>query len=351
MGINIVIEDGFASEKIGGIGRYTLDIIKYLKKNKDFVVFVYKKNIVKKIRPAFIRRIFYFFWLNTYFILHLKKHKINIVYFTNYMIPVIRLKNVKYVVSINDVSPILLHNSKSLLYSLYFKIILKLSVRYADYITTISYASKNDILTVIGKYYNIKVLHIGIDTDNFGRNISLAKEKIFLYVGSIEKRKNIIYMIKILEKVIVNTEYKLVICGRLGFCANEIIEYINNSNIRKQICLYTDVKDKELINWYNKSLFFFFPSIYEGFGLPLIEALYFGTQCIAIDNDINREVLGNTGVYICSNNVDKSAQIVEKYINTYELTEEKYDYIRSRAELFSWKYLINEYYKFFKEMV
>ena len=110
-------------------------------------------------------------------------------------------------------------------------------------------------------------------------------EKTMLFVGTLEQRKNIEMLINYFNKI---DGYKLNIVGKKGWSYKTIIDKINSNN---NIIYHNYVSDSKLIELYETSEIFVYPSIYEGFGLPLADAMNFEMSIIALDTDINREVL------------------------------------------------------------
>tara|TARA_B100000989_G_C19492070_1_gene450272 strand:+ start:296 stop:1306 length:1011 start_codon:yes stop_codon:yes gene_type:complete len=155
-----------------------------------------------------------------------------------------------------------------------------------------------------GKYYKTG------STINSPIKKNLVKKNTLLFVGTLEPRKNIEMLIDYFNKI---DGYKLNIVGKKGWNYKNIIDKINSN---KNIIYHNYVSDRKLISLYESSEIFIFPSIYEGFGLPLADALHFGMPIFALDTDINREVLETNANYFltfeefknCFNSVKKYPQ-------------------------------------------
>lgn len=173
---------------------------------------------------------------------------------------------------------------------------LRASAEAADAIVTISEFSKKEIEDIYGiPSYKIFVAPCGTNTEFYTpfkdeAEARAAKgdlftkygiDEYFLYVGTLEPRKNLVTVISAFEKVASeNPRVKLVLAGGLGWQSEVTLNAIENSPVKDRIVRtgYVSDEDKRLL--YRGALAFVFPSLYEGFGMPVTEAMACGTQCI-----------------------------------------------------------------------
>lgn len=154
-----------------------------------------------------------------------------------------------------------------------------------------------------GEYYKT-----GTTQKNLLRKNEVVKNTL-LFVGTLEPRKNIDMLIDYFNKI---DGYVLNIVGKKGWSYKTTIDKINSNN---NIVYHNYVSDSKLIELYEKSEIFVYPSIYEGFGLPLSDAQNFQMPIIALDTDINREVLGTKARYFLN---------FEEFKNCFKSTKKKH---------------------------
>jgi glycosyltransferase involved in cell wall biosynthesis len=189
---------------------------------------------------------------------------------------------------------------------MYLRFLCYFSTKISDAIITISEYSKNDIL----KHYDlnpdkVKVVYPSINTEFIPLNLS-SKERneiksylhlpkyVILYVGVIENRKNIFGILNVADEIYKrNKNIGFLLVGRLGYGNRKILSAIKK---KKNVILQTSIDDLMLKKIYNISDIFLFPSFYEGFGYPPLEAMRCGIPVIASNNTSLKEVIGDGGI-------------------------------------------------------
>lgn len=161
--------------------------------------------------------------------------------------------------------------------------------------------------------------------------------KFILSVGTIEPRKNYPFLIRAFADVVKHIpDIKLIIAGRFGWGIEEVKERIRELNLGDSVVLTNAVSDNELDSLYLNSEFFVYPSIYEGFGLPVIEAMSKGKFVISSDRASLPEVVGNAGQLLgISSSQEWSNKIIE-ILNDKDLTMRYIKNIPSHIAKFSW---------------
>ena len=241
------------------------------------------------------------------------------------------------IMTIHDLS--FLENPKwfSRPYYLWYKLMTPLAVRTSKHIITVSQFSKNEILRFYPfiKAKDITVAYCDADEEKFHRmqeQVPTAK-KYVLAVSSLDPRKNFDRLIKAFEGL---PEYNLYIVGKYNrvFTGKDL-----TSNENKNIRFLGRVSDEELLQLYNQASCFIFPSIYEGFGIPPIEAMHCGCPVLAADIPVTREVCGDAALYFNPYDVDSIRDTVQNYfhnIETYKaILQEKGN---GNIKCFSWKH-------------
>ena len=233
----------------------------------------------------------------------------------HYNIPIAPIKAKKRIVIIHDVYHLEFYDTLSLQQKLYAKFVINSAVNLSDVIVTVSEFSKSEILKhTNARERKIKIINFGINPEKFLQKINDEKladvkqkfnlpEKFFLFVGNIKPHKNLFRLLEafklFLEK---NNDYKLVIVGSkegLRTADNSLNELLNNNEKLRSGVLFTGYVDNdELPLLYKLSYALVFPSLYEGFGIPPIEAMICGCPVISSNAASLPEACGDAALYI-----------------------------------------------------
>lgn len=198
----------------------------------------------------------------------------------------------------------------------HFAINFRSLLRRADHVVAVSASTKDDLIT---RYRlpeaKVRVIHSGIDErfrpmDRNDLSLLAVKEKyelpykFILYLGTIEPRKNIGALLSAFETYQRTaasdeaTRYELVLAGQPGWKYTELFEAIDRSPVRDKIHLIGFVDDTDKPALYNLASLFVYPSFYEGFGFPPLEALSSGVPTVVSHSASLPEVIGSAGVLI-----------------------------------------------------
>lgn len=285
----------------------------------------------------------------------IQNEKINIYHAPSYILPLFKKKGVKYVVTIHDLSFLIFKNNESKLFNLYYKHAIRRSLRNADAVIADSESTKRDIVKFFGTGSNkIKTIHLGVKDVFFDKNKHkrIIKEKYFFSVITHPKRKNIYAVLKILASSKNLSSYKYVIAGLIG--ENQLEELnreIIKLNIANRVVVFGYATETELTNLYQNAEFFIFPSFYEGFGFPVLEAMASRCPVITSDNSSLAEVGPSKDWLVDPYNIKDISDKIDRIINLKEqernkLIEKNYAF----AKKFTWKKTTTEYLKVFNNL-
>ncbi|WP_459201917.1 glycosyltransferase family 4 protein [Methanococcus sp. CF] len=273
-----------------------------------------------------------------------------------------KLKHSKYVITVHDIFGIKL-NSKN--YETYkkvaYRLLLPKTLESADKIIAVSENTKNDLINHFKIPPNkIKVIYNAADKTFAKLNeieISDIKKKyainysFILYVGGLAAHKNIIRLIEaynILKKL--GVTHKLVLAGVKRYKYKEIFETIEKLNLQNDVIFTGYVPDEDLPGLYNAADLFVYPSLYEGFGIPPLEAMQCGTPVITSNTSSLPEVVGDAGIMVNPYDVDELANKMYEVLTNEYLRKEMSKKGLERAKLFSWKKCAEEHIKVYEEV-
>ena len=352
-----------------GVGVYTYQLIKALLKNnkKDkfilfgfatFQTYDYLRNIEFKNYPNVSLKIYKMpaKLFRTSFLLWQKMNwpkienfvgLIDIFHSFNWNLPPV--KNAKLVATVFDMTPILFpkyHLEKTIQLD---KVRLNRIKRYADLVITISENSKKDFLK-FAPNRKVEVIYPGV-SDNFLKKINKKKtEQILkkynlqsgyvLSVGTLEPRKNIERIIQAFTELASQGQAlrgcKLVIVGRRGWLADNIYKLPEKLGIKNKVKFLGRVEDEDLPYLYNQASCLIYPSLYEGFGIPVLEAQASGCPVITSDTSSLPEVGGDAVLYIDPNSSGNLISALER-IKNQEFRIKLIKKGLEQAKKFSWE--------------
>lgn len=228
---------------------------------------------------------------------------------------------------------------------------LKKSCNRADVIITVSEFSKGEIIKYLGiAEEKIVVMPAGVDFELFRPDyptefIEMTKEKYgisgeyFLYLGTIEPRKNIRRMIEAYSLLRDRRKDapKLVLAGGKGWLCDSIYEWVETLNVKDDIIFTGYVDEQETPLLLSGARAFLFPSLYEGFGTPPVEAMACGTPVISSNTASMPEVIGDAGILVNPYSVKEISSAMEMLLLNEELQESLVLKGGERVKKYTWE--------------
>ncbi len=250
----------------------------------------------------------------------------------------------------------------------------KYSIKKAQKIITISDSSKNDIINE----YNIdprkiSVVYPGLkfEVQNHKseinsklkmQNSKLLKEKYninspyILFVGTLQPRKNIVRLVEAFAELTtknlkLKSDLDLVIVGRRGWNYEEILEAPKKFGVEKKVRFIENVTDNDLPTFYKNADVFVLPSLYEGFGLPVLEAMRYGCPVLTSNISSLPEAGGDAAIYFNPNDTNDIADKINKVLGDEKLREEMIEKGYEQVKKFSWEKSAREVLQVLEETV
>ncbi len=228
----------------------------------------------------------------------------------------------------------------------------------ADKIIAISQQTKTDLVNFLNiKEEKIEVVYQGCNPI-FHKTINKTlKNKIktkfnlpdnyILYVGTIEKRKNILNVIKAIHENKIDTP--LIVVGKATGYLGQVKNYVEKHNLSSQILFYHNIKTADLPAFYQMADLFVYPSIFEGFGIPVLEAINSAIPVITSKGSCFSEAGGEHSIYINPENTEEIAEAITKALTNSSLREKMIEKGLEHAKKFNDKTvaenLMNTYLK------
>ena len=316
----IWINTSFELKKKAGIGAYILTLLKIF----DITKQEYKCIELKLPEKTKFTYFYQFIWLNSVVFFKTLIFRPKVFISPSFLMPYFKVKNTKYITVIHDLCHLRISEMNKY-HRFIFNLSTKIAVKKADVIVAVSETIKNEII----KKYNVNPERIKVIYNSVGEHFTdaeqkqdvlakyeLQKNKYILSVATLNKRKNIPELTKAFESI--SDKYpdlKLVLVGGLG---NENREKLTK---HPNVIFTGYIRDEELPTLYKNALFYMYPSLYEGFGTPLIEAQYCNCPGLCSDIPVFREVAGDSAEF-CEPNAKNIAGKIEFLINNPKKLQE-----------------------------
>lgn len=272
--------------------------------------------------------------------------------------PIFPVKAGKIITTIHDVYHLTEIASLSFAKKKAAKLLFTNAVRKSNLVLTVSEFSKSEILKYLKTdSQKIEVVYCGVDRTLFlspkKGNIELP-ENYILYVGNIKPHKNLITLLKAFNTFSneFKSKYPLVLTGKKeGFITkdNEIDIFIKSNDLEKYITFTGYVSDSEIPNIYLGANLFVFPSLYEGFGLPVLEALAASAKVISSNAASLCEVGGNAVIYFDPKKYEELAELIKKHIDKNQNDNHLIIEREKQLEKFTWQKVIEKHLEAFKK--
>jgi glycosyltransferase involved in cell wall biosynthesis len=225
-------------------------------------------------------------------------------------------------------------------------------IRKAKKIIAISESTKRDILKFVPAVAAEKIKVIHLAANNIFRKDKSKKKNIILSVGTVEPRKNLKKLIVAYKKLPqeLKNKYKLYIVGANGWNNSDIYQEAKQEVKASRIVFKNFVSDKNLVKLYNQAKIFIYPSVYEGFGLPILEAMNCGTPVITSKISSLPEVAGNAALYINPRDEEDITKNITKLLKNSKLQKKLIKAGFKQAKKFSWEKTARETLKVYQEV-
>ena len=355
---------GFDAKRIfhnqSGLGNYSRDLVEIMANDHDdFDIHLYspkrtnkqdlnkfnsQKNISIKKPSSFLAKLFPFLWRTFMLTKQARKENIEIFHGLSNELPIgLKRNGIKSVVTIHDLIFLRFPKQYKTIDRMIYRLKSKHACKNADKIIAISEQTKKDIIDFYGIHpEKIQVIYQSChrifkkqandDIKNKVKEKHKLPSKFLLYVGSINERKNLLTILKTLLQL---PSHRLVVVGKGKHYKKKCESYIKEHHLESQV-LFLNIKETEdLAAIYQMANIMIYPSIFEGFGIPILEALYSKIPVITSEGGCFPEAGGPNSMYIDPNNEQQLKESILKIENNTNLRQEMILKGYSHAQQFS----------------
>lgn len=244
---------------------------------------------------------------------------------------------------------------------LYLKLMIPLYLRKATRVIAVSHTTKKDIIKFTGvDKSKVVVVHMAAE-DIFAESVdpvfvervkakySLSSQFI-LHVGIIYPGKNVEKLICAFAKIAKKFPHKLVLVGGFRWKYSRVFDLIEEFNLKDKVIITNWVPRSELPVFYKLADLFAFPSLYEGFGIPVLEAMTCGCPVVTSSTGATPEIAGDAALIVNPRSVDEIYKAIVRVLEDEKLKKELVSKGYARAKKFSWEKSARETLSVFKEL-
>jgi len=350
-----------------GIEEYSYQVIKNLRKEPEsFEVFLYvRKNqevdfeLPKNWKMKTIG--WPIFWTQAGLSLEMLFHRVDVLFVPAHTVPIIHPENT--VVTIHGLEYEFCGQAYSAWEKLYMKVSIRKSCRWASRIISVSENTKQDLMKLYKVpaekiqviYEGCSFCHSGLDPESRIRAQILKQVQddshpYLLFLGRIEERKNVGNILEAFEilKEKYKIQHKLILAGKPGYGWEKIKAKITNSKNKDDISELGFVSEQEKWEFLKNAEVFVFPTQYEGFGIPILEAQSVGCPVVASNNSSIVEVADDSALLIDPKNPAEIAEAIFKIISNQTFKKDLIEKGHENVKRFSWEKCAREVAEFLK---
>lgn len=361
-----------------GIGQYTYNLIKHvtrLEKHASFFLFVDttpKETLDARhitIRKLGIdlkgfnwpRKFYSPFWMNFLLPKYINK-QIDIFHSPNYLLPLSIC--CRSVVTVHDLIFLKYPETYDFLYPRYLKLLVPKSLQKADKIIAVSKTTRNDLLEWLDiEEKKISVIYNGIGgefvpiedkglLEQKAQELNLPND-FLLYVGTVESRKNLAVLLYAFRELKTKHQipHKLLLVGKKGQGWQEIRNLPSKIGVENDVIFRGYVRTEDLVYLYNLADVFIYPSIYEGFGIPVFEAIACGTPVVASNTSSIAELAQGCARLVNSGSSEEFASGVSILLSNMEVRKKLLDAGMSRVKTLTWENSARQVQRLYHELL
>lgn len=323
------------NQSLTGVGHYTVELARALARISPADRF----ELVSPLNGLSRR-----FWWQIGLPRYLRQSRFSVFHGTNYSVPL--LKTCPTVVTIHDLSLLLWPQTHSQHLARRARWRLPLMARRADAIIVPSQSIKTEVcehlrikeskITAIPEAPRSSFWPVPPDETVAVRQRLNISDDFILFVGTIEPRKNLLTLVRAFQEITHHCQTQLVLAGDEGWLTGELHGFLRNADFSARVRLVGYLADDDLRALYSSCNVFVYPSLYEGFGLPLLEAMACGAPVVTSNIPSIRETVGDAALLVSPTDVDELARSLVRLLENPAEREQRSAEGKQHASEFSW---------------
>ena len=363
--MKIGIDARMYSSRFTGIGRYNHELIKNILKienSNQYVIFLNKNEFPrfkienpKKVKKVLADCKHYSWKEQTHFLKILNQEKLDLMHFTHFNAPIFYKR--PFVMTIHDLTLSFFPGKKmtSIVHRLGYQITIRSNTKHTKHIIAVSKNTKKDLIDLLKiKPEKIKVTYEGTDPKfkvlpkdklkTVSEKYNL-KKPFLLYTGVWRNHKNVVGLIQAFAQIVTEKGFdgNLVITGKKDGTYCEVTETVQKLKIEDKVKFVGLVPENDLIALYNLATIYVFPSFYEGFGLPPLEAMVCGTPVCASTSSCIPEICGKeNAVFFNPYDINEMSKKIWELYQNQDLQKKLIQNGFKHIQKFSWEKMAKE---------
>ncbi|GEM_PF-1439898 len=361
--LRALIDDGLAIGVSGGIGSHTAELYRRLAIGQTLEVTGRQLQASLTLRPTYrmlprvAARALYHLGLNTWDPICHAARRYGIVHGANFFVPAWKAPGVKYVLMVHDLSAWEAPGLEPVpgWYWPYAKSAMACGVRSADAVVVRTPSTGRRLAS----RFNVRSERIYVCPDAI-KDVYIGpappadkREPLLLFVGTLVRRKNPETVVRAFAELATRSpELRLVMVGRAGSASGEVEKAVRESEVTDRIEVRHGLADTDLASLYRHASLLIMPSHYEGFGIPVIEAMASGLPVVASDIEVFREVGGDAAAYYGEpEDVAALASTVAALLDDGPRRVRMAEVGLARSEQFHWDKIIRRYLEIYEAVL
>lgn len=354
------------SEPLNGIGRYTLCLLEKMTAHNshEWVFYSHKPLIhgkwdqtnitIRTMTLPLRNKGVYFAWLQVILPFWLKQDQIDLFWTPAHRLPKYIPRSILKIITVHDLVWRYFPETMRPFGKILDSKIMPHSIRIADKIIASSQSTANQIIleeSKASKKTSVVYLGSSIKQKTKQLEIKVTKEKYLLFVGTFEPRKNLKRLLEAYSLLpnIIKDKHPLILVGGSGWGNENVNLIIDQLEITNFVKVLGFVSDQELEKIYSQAYLFVMPSLYEGFGLPVLEAMSFGIPIVTSNSSSLPEITGDSAILVNPESTDSIKNGILKILNDENLRGSLSEAALERSNLFSWSQSSFETIKVFEQ--
>jgi len=352
--MNIVIDTQALIHQRTGIGVYAKGLIQHLDRKRHCYYFL------SPARKQDLRVPSRLLWESFYLPRQAKKLKADLIHTVGFSAPIIR--SCKTIATVHDLIGMIYPQNLGRLSRFYWSWWLPYSFKKVDHIIASSQNTKQDLMRLI-RYPESKISVIPLAADPRFKKMDqrqaqlniqkyIGVKQYLLYVGTLEPRKNLKNLILAYAQLPaeIRERYALVLVGKAGWGTAALKQLIRERELETRIIFTGYISDEALVYFYNAATLFVYPSLYEGFGLPVLEALSCGAPVIASGVSSIPEITGDAAVLRDPSDISGWTSEIQNLLVNDTLRQQTAARGLIRAKTFCWSRVADETTRIYEQV-